>query len=93
MDALTACYWFSGECGVSVSGLTLAELFTMSCGRRQLARMTTLWQSTVLLNDKLDAEAFVRTGFAGTTGKLTMSPKLRRKVDKEIARMNKERGE
>lgn len=75
---------------MSVQGLTFAELFTMSVGRRQLARLTALWQSAVLFNDKLDAEAFVRIGFCGAAG-LTIPPDLKAKVAKEIARMNRAR--
>lgn len=90
LDAIVACYRLAGEVGVSVAGITFAELHEMSVGKRQLARLTALWQSAVLFNDKLDAESFVRIGFCGASG-LTIPDELKEKVAREIARMNRSR--
>lgn len=77
---------------MSPAGLTLRELWWMAGGRRYAVRQQTLWQAAALLADKLNQDEFLRRGVTGAASgsKVTMSPSLRRKVDEEIRRLNRE---
>lgn len=67
-DAVEAAYRWAGELGWTprdMAGVGLQELWPMYCGRMQARRQHTLWQTQILLREKLDASAFLRRGYVG----------------------------
>lgn len=55
----------AGELGwkpPDLSGVSLQDLWPMYCGRMQAIRQHALWQTQILLRDKLDIDAYLRRG-------------------------------
>lgn len=90
---MTACYRFAGACSQDPSRFTLRDLWLMYVGRQALIRQQVLWQDSVLFNEKLDIQEFLRCGSLAAASErgVTMSDELRAAVEAEQGRINRER--
>jgi hypothetical protein len=91
MDAVTACYHFAGP--HDPTRFSLRDLWLMFCGRQAAIRRQVLWQASVLFNEKLDVQEFLRCGSLAAAAErgVTMSDELRAAVEEEQGRLARER--
>lgn len=63
--AVECCYRFAGVIGIAVDGFSLRDLWLMYCGKMQAIRQQVIWQSQVLLAEKLNMQEFLKHGSTG----------------------------